>query len=152
MAKSIFQNIKQIVPHRSPMLMIDSYQKIDSDTAYSVKHFTQDSYGCENGFVIDSMLIESVAQTVAAHYGYKALEKNQSDPDPGMLTNVDTFVFHEKVKDTSKIEIRISKTNKVGAFKLFRGEIYVKKKLVAKGHIKVFNPTGQNKGEYTDAI
>jgi 3-hydroxyacyl-[acyl-carrier-protein] dehydratase len=140
MAKLIYKNIKQILPHRRPMLMIDSYKKIDNDTASSGIHLKPSNYGCENGYVLESMLIESVAQTVAAHFGYKSLEKEGNDPDIGMLTNVDTFIFYEKVKDTSKIDIGILKTDKVGAFKLITGEIFVNGKLVAKGQIKVFNP------------
>ena len=140
MTKPIYQNIEQIIPHRRPMLMIDSYKRIDNDTASSKIHLTSGNYSCENGYVLESMLIESVAQTVAAHFGYKSLEKEESNPDIGMLTSVDTFLFYEKVKDTSKIEIRILKTDEIGAFKLITGEICVNEKLVAKGRIKVFNP------------
>lgn len=140
MAKPIYKNIEQIIPHRYPMLMIDSYKKIDSDTASSEIYFKPGNYGCENGYVLESMLIESVAQTVAAHYGYKLLEKEENEPDIGMLTSVDKFIFYEKVKDTSKIDICIVKTDEIGAFKLITGEICVNGKLVAKGCIKVFNP------------
>lgn len=140
MAKPIYKNIEQIIPHRYPMLMIDSYKKIDSDTASSEIYFKPGNYGCENGYVLESILIESVAQTVAAHFGYKSLMKEENDPDIGMLTSVDTFIFYEKVKDTSKIDIRIFKTDEIGEFKLISGDIRVNEKLVAKGHIKVFNP------------
>lgn len=136
----MYKNIEQILPHRHPMLMIDSYRKIDNDTASSGIHLKPGNYGCENGYVLESMLIESVAQTVAAHFGYKSLEKEENDPDIGMLTSVDTFIFYEKVKDTSKIDILILKTDEIGAFKLITGEIRVNGKLMAKGNIKVFNP------------
>mgnify|MGYP003960753347 CR=1 FL=1 len=140
MIKPIHKNIEQILPHRPPMLMIDGYTRIDSDNASSEMHFEPSNYGCENGYVLDSMLIECVAQTVAAHFGYKSLGKDEGYPELGMLTSVDTFVFNDMVKDTSKIDIRISKTDEIGAFKLIYGEISVQGKLVAKGRIKVFNP------------
>lgn len=140
MTKIIYKNIEQILPHRHPMLMIDSYKKIDNNTASSIIQIRPDNYGCENGYVLESMLIESVAQTVAAHFGYKSLMKGENDPDTGMLTSVDTFIFYEKVKDTSKIDIRIFKTDEIGAFKLISGDIRVNEKLVAKGRIKIFNP------------
>ena len=140
MTKIIYKNIEQILPHRHPMLMIDSYKKIDNNTASSVIQLKQDNYGCENGYVLESMLIESVAQTVAAHFGYKSLMKEENDPDIGMLTSVDTFIFYEKIKDTSIIDIRIFKTDEIGAFKLISGDIRVNEKLVAKGRIKIFNP------------
>lgn len=140
MAKSIYENIEQIIPHRSPMIMLDSYKKIDGKTACSEMHFGPGNYGCENGYVLESILIECVAQTVAAHYGYKSLGKNDGDSELGMLTSVDSFIFHKMVKDTSKIKISIFKKDEIGAFKLISGEIHVQGNLVAKGHIKVFNP------------
>jgi hypothetical protein len=60
------------------------------------------------------------------------LGKDGGDPELGMLTSVDIFVFHEMVKDTSKIDIRILKTDEIGAFKLISGEIHAQGKLVAK--------------------
>lgn len=140
MTYPIFKNIEQIIPHRDPVIMIDEYQKISQDKACSNKQFTPDSYGCDRGWVIDSILVEAVAQTVAAHFGYKALEEKDGETGQGMLTNVDEFVWHKRVADTSKIDILISKTDEVGPFKLISGEVRVKETLVANGRIKVFNP------------
>ena len=140
MEKAIFQNITRIIPHRDPMLMIDCYEKIDNDNALSEKTFQKGDYGCENGVVIDSILIECVAQTIAAHYWYQSLIKKEKSSGIGMLVSVDTFNFYHLVLEKSKINIVISKTDRIGAFKLFKGEIRMKDKLVAEGNIKVFNP------------
>jgi 3-hydroxymyristoyl/3-hydroxydecanoyl-(acyl carrier protein) dehydratase len=139
MEKMLYKDIEQIIPHRYPVIMIDQYRKIDSDTAWSKKQFTPDSYGCENGWVVESILIEACAQTVAAHFGYRGLEDKTGGIQFGMLTSVDEFVFHEMVKDDSEIDVRIVKTDEVGPFKLIAGEIRVKDKLVANGRIKIFN-------------
>ncbi|MDA3915356.1 MAG: hypothetical protein PF690_00080 [Deltaproteobacteria bacterium] len=140
MSTVILKNITQIIPHRCPMLMIDSYSRIDNNNALSEKKFQEGDYGCENGVVIDSILIECVAQTVAAHYGYQSLIKKDKNPGIGMLVSVDTFNFYCQVMETSKIDIFISKTDKIGAFKLFKGEIRLRNQIVATGNIKVFNP------------
>ena len=140
MGKVILKNITQIVPHRNPMLMIDYYKRIDNDTALSEKTFREGDYGCENGLVIDSILIECVAQTVAAHYGYQSIIKKEKDAGMGMLVSVDTFDFYHPILGKSKIDIFISKTDEIGAFKLFKGEIRMKDKIMAAGNIKIFNP------------
>ena len=134
------KNIAQIIPHKNPMVMIDTYQRIDNDHASSEKTFPKNDYGCENGFVIDSILIECVAQTVAAHYGYQSLMKKEKSPDTGMLVSVDKFNFYHQISENSKIDIFISKTDRIGAFKLFKGQIRMKDKIVAAGNIKIFNP------------
>ncbi|MBU2454360.1 MAG: hypothetical protein KJ668_13710 [Proteobacteria bacterium] len=138
--KIIFKNITQIIPHRNPMLMIDGYQKIDNDNGFSEKTFQEGDYGCKDGIVIDSILIECVAQTVAAHYGYQSLLKKEKAAGIGMLVSVDSFDFYHPVVEKSKIDIVISKTDRIGAFKLFKGEIRLQDKIVASGNIKVFNP------------
>ncbi|MBU8910859.1 MAG: hypothetical protein KOO65_06280 [Desulfobacterales bacterium] len=139
MKKVILKNITQILPHRNPMLMIDYYKRIDNDNALSEKTFQKGAYGCENGLVIDSILIECVAQTVAAHYGYRSLMKKK-DASMGMLVSVDKFDFYHPILEKSKIDIVVSKTDRIGAFKLFKGEIRMKDKIMATGNIKVFNP------------
>ena len=140
MGKVILKNITQIVPHRNPMLMIDCYKRIDNDNALSEKTFREGDYGCENGLVIDSILIECVAQTVAAHYGYKSLMIKKKNSGIGMLVSVDTFKFYHQVLEKSKIDIFITKTDRIGAFKLFKGDIRMKDKIVATGNIKIFHP------------
>ena len=92
-----------------------------------------------NAIIIDSILIECVAQTVAAYYGYQSLIRQDENPDIGMLVSVDKFNFYQRVMENSEIEIFISKTDQIGAFKLFKGEIRLKNKIVATGNIKVFN-------------
>ena len=142
----LLKNIKQIIPHRHPMIMIDTYQRIDNDAACSSMRFEPGSYGCENGWVMEGMLIEAFAQTVAAHFGYEALKTNETDSGPGMLTSVDEFEFYDMISDTSTISIRIEKTDEIGPFKLVSGDIHVENRLVAKGRIKVFKPGEENKG------
>ncbi len=136
----MYKDIETIIPHRFPMIMIDGYHKTDSDTAWAEKTFRQGDYGLSNGYVIESVLIECVAQTVAAHFGYKAVvedhEKNQIKK--GMLVSVDSFSFINQVPEKSLIKIHIRKTNELGAFKMYRGKIERKGSLVAEGDLKLF--------------
>lgn len=149
--KMIYENITQIIPHRNPMIMIDNYKRISGDNAFSEKTFQKNDYGCENGIVINSILIECVAQTVAAHYGYQIIiMKKEKSPGIGMLVSVDAFNFYHPVLENSKIDIIISKTAIVGAFKLFKGEIRLKNKVVAEGSIKVFNPEKKDEKTHDD--
>jgi len=143
MSKIVLKDITQIIPHRYPMIMIDSYSRIDNDNAVSKKTFQKEDYGCENGVVIDSILIECVAQTAAAHYGYQALINQDENPGIGMLVTVDKFNFYHKVMATSEIEISISKTDEIGAIKLIEGKVSLKSRIVATGNIKVFNPENE---------
>ncbi len=61
-----------------------------------------------------------------------------------MLVSVDKFNFYQRVTSTSKIEISITKTDEIGAFKLFKGEVSLNRQTVAAGNIKVFNPENED--------
>lgn len=144
MSNVILKDITQIIPHRDPMIMIDSYSRIDNNNAISKKMFQKGEYGCENSVVIDSILIECVAQTVAAHFGYQALINQDESPSTGMLVSVDKFDFYHQIMAPSEIEISISKTDEIGEFKLIKGKISSGSQIVAIGNIKVFNPKNKD--------
>ncbi len=141
--KRMFKEITQIIPHRHPMVMIDGYQRTSDDSALSEKSFCAGDYGCSNGTVIDSILIECLAQTVAAHHGHRALQEKNLEPAMGMLVAVDTFDFFHPVPEDATISISIEKTDQVGPFNIMKGEIAFKGKLMARGQIKIYNPENE---------
>lgn len=134
------EQIHRLIPHRDPMVMIDKYLRIDNYRALTQKTFTPDSYGCTGGEVMASVLIECVAQSVAAHHGDMALDKTHP-PARGMLVSVDDFKFFLQVPDTATISIAVNKTNEIGPFHLIQGEISFSGKIAARGNIKIFNST-----------
>lgn len=139
----MYKEITRIIPHRYPMVMIDGYKRINDDSALSEKTFRANDYGCHNGTVLDSILIECFAQTVAAHHGYKALQEKNQKPSMGMLVSVDAFHFFHPVPEDARISIFIEKTDQIGPFKIMKGEIDINGKLVATGQIKIYNPENE---------
>ncbi len=140
MAENLFKNIEKIIPQRYPMILIDQYKRIDADTACSGAQFSPDSYGCHNGWVSETMLVEAVAQTAAAHIGYEAILENRKEKSIGMLATIDAFTWYDRVKDTERVEIRTTKTDEIGPFKLIEADITIGDRQIATGGIKVFNP------------
>ncbi|MCP3940722.1 MAG: hypothetical protein GY710_04475 [Desulfobacteraceae bacterium] len=136
----MFKEITRIIPHRDPMVMIDGYKRISDDCAMAEKTFSAESYGCANKTVLDGILIECLAQTVAAHHGYKVLQDNNIEPAMGLLVGVDFFNFFHPVPWDASILIFIKKTDHIGPFTILKGEIKVKEKLMADGQLKIYNP------------
>lgn len=136
---SSYTNISAIIPHRAPMVMIDRFTK-DSDVAGTgKKQFALGNYGCENGFVLQTILIECVAQTVAAQHGYNQLSKDNPKPALGLLVSIDHFEFFHPVPQNALITIKVNKTNEIGLFHLISGEILLGEEQMARGSIKIFN-------------
>ena len=135
----MFKEITRIIPHRHPMIMVDGYKRISKDSALAEKTFRPKDYGCNNGIVVESILIECIAQTVAAHYGYKALKREDQKPAMGMLVTVDAFNFFHPVPEDATILISIEKKDQIGPFNIIKGEINSQGKLMASGQIKIYN-------------
>jgi len=132
-------DVEPLIPHKKPMIMIDGYCKIDDKRAFSEKTFSADDYAVGRGFVMESILIECLAQTVAAHSGYNAVVEKNSPPGQGMLVTVDAFEFYERVPPTATITIHIEQRDQFGSFTMYRGTVSRMGRPVAKGDIKVFN-------------
>lgn len=121
------------------MVMIDRFTKKSDTCGVAVKLFSRDDYGCEGGFVIQGILIECVAQAVAAHHGVERLENTPSAPAMGMLVAIDEFEFLSPVPDHAEIRITVEKTDEIGPFHLILGQVFYDHQLMASGRIKIYN-------------
>ncbi len=120
--------------------MIDGYERVSETIARAEKHFTGQDYGCSGGVVSDGVFIECIAQTVAAHHGYKHLNGSGEPQAMGMLVAIDHFEFFQSVPENSTVQIHIEKKDEIGPFHLIMGKILFRDRMVAKGQIKIFNP------------
>ncbi len=73
-------SLREVLPHRPPMLMVDALTHCGPDKATATKTFARGSYGCEGDEVENSALIECLAQTTAAMEGTRL---RQSAPASG---------------------------------------------------------------------
>ena len=135
----IDENIYKIIPHRAPMIMIDQFIRDSDTTGTAVKQFSGEDYGCENGVVLQGILIECVAQTIAAHHGQTNLNRDNLEPSMGMLVTIDHFEFCRSVPQDGRVTIKVEKTDEVGPFHLVKGEVFYQDRLAAHGQIKIFN-------------
>ena len=137
--QSMFSDITKIIPHRPPMVMIDQYTRISETKGRATKHFSKQDYGCHDENVLQGILIECMAQTVAAHHGYSKSDNKNNTPAMGMLVTIDRFDFFHPVPEDESITITVNETDKIGPFHLIQGEIFCGEKIMAQGRIKIFN-------------
>ena len=58
--------IESLLPHRAPMRFIDALIDCSETTATATTTFDANHFAVADGFVLESALVECVAQTVAA--------------------------------------------------------------------------------------
>ena len=77
---SDLQLIKQLIPQRLPMIMVDALLEYDSTSALVGFTITKKNIFVQGGRLSASGLIEHMAQSVALHKGYAYYLNNQPAP------------------------------------------------------------------------
>lgn len=108
------EQIKAIIPHREPMLMVDSIESLDREqgTVTGIKHFTGDELFFPGHFpgnpvVPGVFLIEALAQTGAV----AILSREEYRGKTGYFASWDKIKFRRKVLpgDTVTLEVKLVK-------------------------------------------
>lgn len=104
-----FEFIKKLIPHREPMIMVDALISHSPLKATSELTIRNSNIFVEEGYFIETGLIEHMAQTAALHTGYKFyLEK--LPVKEGFIGSVKSLSIVElpKINDTITTEVQIT--------------------------------------------
>ncbi len=127
--------IEKLLPHRSPMVMIDSVEGTGADSARALRVFGPDDYGVHDGLVLEEVLVESLAQTVAAFMGLASVAAGRA-PAAGMLVGVNDMRFHDEVPAGVQVVFEAVITRRLPPFFLADGKVTVADRVVAEGSMK----------------
>ena len=92
-------DIKNYLPHRSPMLMVDMIQKMDHEIVETFFEIKPDNIFVQNNTFVEAGLIENAAQTCSAIVakGYYVDENNEDRNDVaviGFISALKTLKIH----------------------------------------------------------
>jgi predicted hotdog family 3-hydroxylacyl-ACP dehydratase len=133
--------IENLIPHRAPMRWIDSLTECTETTAVATACFSTDSFAVVNGFVLETALVECVAQTVAAALGDRAQIHEQSDAlmaGKGMLVAVSSFKIQSRPPSGKQLRIEIRELKRLGLMLRIFGDISCEGQLIASGELTLY--------------
>lgn len=93
------ENITSIIPQRAPFVMIDSLLDANEKGFNTNFQITSENLFLENGILSESSLIENIAQTCAAGFGYLNSLVEGGEPKLGFIG----AVTQVQVENTAKL-------------------------------------------------
>ena len=121
------------------MRWVDALVACSETAATCTARFSADHFAAINGAVIETALVECVAQTVAAALGYRLRGAGSSrTANNGMLVAVSNFkiVSRPPLEQTLTIEVRELK--RLGPMLMIAGMVSCDGKLIAQGELSLY--------------
>jgi predicted hotdog family 3-hydroxylacyl-ACP dehydratase len=133
--------IENLIPHRAPMRFIDALVECSATSAVATACFRAGSFAVVNGFVLETTLVECVAQTVAATLGQRALMHGKSDfavAATGMLVAVSNFKIQSRPSAGKELRIEVRELKRLGLMLRVSGEIFCDGQMIASGELTLY--------------
>ena len=130
-------SIETLLPHRAPMLFLESLTGCTDTTATATACFAADHFAVADGRVLEPALVECMAQTVAAAMGCRA--RGQAGASHlGMLTVVSDFRILSRPAAGQQLQIETRELRRLGPMLMVAGTITCDGQLVASGNLTLY--------------
>jgi len=130
------EQIAEIIPHRPPFVMIDNLIEVSENRFESDFFIKDDNVLVRSGYFEESGLIENIAQTCAAGFGYLDRDK-QGEPRIGFIGSVSKLELFELPLAESTIRTIVTPTHQLGNIFLVKGENYFNGRKLLECEIKI---------------
>jgi predicted hotdog family 3-hydroxylacyl-ACP dehydratase len=131
--------IENLIPHRAPMRWINALTDCTNTTARATATFEVGNFAISDGNVLESALIECVAQTAAAALGQRARNNGKAGATgQGMLVAVSNFKIHSSPPAQKTIEIEILERKQLGPMVMISSTILCEGQVIATGDLTLY--------------
>jgi predicted hotdog family 3-hydroxylacyl-ACP dehydratase len=122
------------------MQWINALTDCTATTATATACFSDNDFAVVDGRVLETALVECVAQTVAAALAQRALTASPSSAVTanGMLIGVANFKVASPARAGENLRIEISELKRLGPMLLVAGKISCDDRLVAAGELSLY--------------
>ena len=128
--------IEKLIPHRPPMQWINALVSCTDTAAVATACFQPGDFPVADDALLESALVECVAQTVAAALGSRARSQDPFDRrTAGVLAAVSNFRIESKPPLGKTLRIEVRELKRFGPMLLVSGVITCDGRLVASGEL-----------------
>ena len=130
-------NVLDIIPQRAPVVMIDNLLHADIDKTISTFEIKSTCIFCNDSRLLESGLIENIAQTGAAGFGYLDKQQNKAI-SLGFIASIKNIVIHQLPKVGETITTEVINQEPIMGFNIILGKISLNNSIIASCEMRIF--------------
>jgi predicted hotdog family 3-hydroxylacyl-ACP dehydratase len=131
------QNIKTYIPQREPFIMIDGLVSANETEFKSSFDIQKGNIFLENGQLSESALVENIAQTCAAGFGYLGSLSGEGEARLGFIGAVSRLEVLAPSRENDRIETTVTILNSFENIHLIEGVAKCAGKELVKCQMKI---------------
>ena len=121
------------------MLWVQELTDCTETEAAAVAHFKEGDFAVANGAVLETALVECVAQTVAAAQGERARRTGKGAASVGgMLAAITDFRIQTRAPLGKPLQIEVRELKRFGPMLLVSAEVKCDEQLIASGQLSLY--------------
>jgi 3-hydroxyacyl-[acyl-carrier-protein] dehydratase len=130
------ERILDFLPHRAPFVMVDSLVSVTAERFESEFEVADDNVLVANGAFSESGLLENIAQTCAAGFGYLD-SKQGGQPKIGYIGAMSRVHVHALPPSATRIRTVVVPTHQLGNIVMVSGKNYLDGQLLLECEMKI---------------
>jgi 3-hydroxymyristoyl/3-hydroxydecanoyl-(acyl carrier protein) dehydratase len=131
-------NITKIIPQRDPFVMVHNLIEASEKNGFTSSFQIQsDNIFLKDGIVSEASLIENIAQTCAAGFGYLNSLKAASENQLGFIGAITKLKVHDVAKLNDDINTNVVIISTFDRIFLIKGEVFCKEKSLIECQMKI---------------
>ena len=131
--------IENLIPHRAPMRFINALTSCEEKVATATACFSSTDYCVVDGKVLETALVECLAQTVAAALGQRQRSGGEQGREVhGMLVAASNFKIISPVPAGKVLHIAVQEKRRLGPMLMVSGKISCDGEIIATGDLSLY--------------
>lgn len=130
-------NVLSLIPQRAPIIMIDALEYADEKTTISTFTVKDSCIFCNNGYLSESGVLENIAQTGAAGFGYSSIKDNKPVP-LGFIASIKNITIHSLPPINVTIKTEVITLEPVLGFTIIKGKTKLNDLVIATCEMRIF--------------
>jgi len=128
--------VNELIPQRSPMVMLDKLVSVNENMATGQLLVREDNLFVKEGYLQEPGLIEFMAQTAAAHTGYRSVLTDEPVSE-GYIGAIKNLVIHELPSVHAALQADITIENEIVGYTIISGKVRMDKQVIAECEMRI---------------